>query len=289
MLGKLFKYEFKATARILGVIYLAVLVCAALFGIVGRASVSHFGMVYEVMDNAEAVSSAAGTSRSMEVAIVVFGIIYMLLIVSMFVVTAILIISRFYRNLLRGEGYLMHTLPVPTWQLVLSKTLSALLWMVLSFLVMLLSFFILILTAGLMRDVTFGIFIQDFRDFLLTFNLSGVFLVVLVIIEMVEFVLTIYFCLAIGNIANQHKIMFAILTFIGVMIVETIISGVAQSTLLGSMFQWDALYGTPDMANAEIARLMRGAEIRQLIMNLVYGVLFFFGTTFTLKNRLNLE
>ena len=39
-----------------------------------------------------------------------------------------LIIQHFYRNLFSNEGYLMFTLPVKPWQLLLSKTLTTLMW-----------------------------------------------------------------------------------------------------------------------------------------------------------------
>ena len=45
------------------------------------------------------------------------------------------ILQRFYKNLLSGEGYLMHTLPVRPWQHIASKLIAAVVWTVLSFFV----------------------------------------------------------------------------------------------------------------------------------------------------------
>ena len=95
MLSKLLKYEFKATCRIYGGLYLAILAAAALLGAFFRfpALVSDFP-------------------------IVVVTIVYLMLCVAIAVITALTIIQRFTRNLLGREGYLMHTLPVTPAQLL---------------------------------------------------------------------------------------------------------------------------------------------------------------------------
>lgn len=100
MLRKLLKYEFKATGRLIGVIYLAVLAAAIVTGIIGRFSDA-------TIDN--------------PIAFMIFVAIYAILIVALIVVTILMIIERFYKNMLTGEGYLMHTLPVPTWMHVGAK------------------------------------------------------------------------------------------------------------------------------------------------------------------------
>ena len=81
MLSKLLKYEFKATCRIYGGLYLAILAAAALLGAFFRfpALVSDFP-------------------------IVVVTIVYLMLCVAIAVITALTIIQRFTRNLLGREG-----------------------------------------------------------------------------------------------------------------------------------------------------------------------------------------
>ena len=109
MLGKLLKYELKSTSRLMGVLYLAVLIVAAIVGFLAR------GTIWQA-------------TQGNAIAVVVSGLIYTLLIMTLMIVTVVMILQRFYKNLLKGEGYLMHTLPVPTWMLVASKTISSLIW-----------------------------------------------------------------------------------------------------------------------------------------------------------------
>ncbi len=129
MLGKLLKYELKSTSKMMGVLYLAVLVVAAVVGFIAR------GMIPARQGNA--------------IAVVISGLIYGLLIVALMIVTIVMVLQRFYKNLLKGEGYLMHTLPVPTWMLVASKVISSLIWILLSIAVLFVSIFVLVLTGML--------------------------------------------------------------------------------------------------------------------------------------------
>lgn len=128
MLGKLLKYELKSTSRLMGVLYLAVLIVAAIVGFLAR------GTIWQA-------------TQGNAIAVVVSGLIYTLLIMTLMIVTVVRILQRFYKNLLKGEGYLMHTLPVPTWMLVASKTISSLIWVLLSIITLIVSVFVLVLTS----------------------------------------------------------------------------------------------------------------------------------------------
>lgn len=110
MLTKLLKYEFKATARTYGTIYLALLVVAGLLGFTFR------------------VENDFTTSRVFDA----LFILYDLLAVALVVVTVITVVQRFNKNLLGREGYLMHTLPVTESQLVASKLISSAVWLLAS-------------------------------------------------------------------------------------------------------------------------------------------------------------
>ena len=121
MLGKLLKYELKATSRVFVPLYIAILV----------------------------VSIVNGLSLNLEIFNIqgLATIILMCLFISLFVITIVVTIQRFNKNLLKDEGYLMFTLPVSSKYLVLSKYLTSLIWTFLSFIVALLSFTIIFTIA----------------------------------------------------------------------------------------------------------------------------------------------
>ena len=101
MLRKLLKYELLSTSRAFGVSYVGMLAAAVLVRIFVEVAywqdqVMPENVFFPLAD------IIAGLS-----AFLYFG-----MIVVVFVITLILILQRFYKNLLTGEGYLMHTLPV---------------------------------------------------------------------------------------------------------------------------------------------------------------------------------
>ena len=106
MLLKLLKYDFRAMWKSFSLIWGAALALAVVnrFTITGRWSTSLVG---------ENTSYAA-----------LFALF--LVFAAMFVIASIFVIQRFSRGLLGDEGYLMHTLPVRPWQLVVSKLICAL-------------------------------------------------------------------------------------------------------------------------------------------------------------------
>ena len=124
MLKKLLKYEFRATARTYGGMYLALLAASVLFG----GSVWRWNST-----NSDAYSTLVG----------LLSLVYTAVIIGTVVVTIMTIVQRFYRNLLGREGYLMHTLPVTETQLVTSKLISSTVWSLCSILAACLSFGIL--------------------------------------------------------------------------------------------------------------------------------------------------
>ena len=74
-----------------------------------------------------------------------------MLCVAIAVITALTIIQRFTRNLLGREGYLMHTLPVTPAQLILSKLISSMVWLLCSILVIALSLGVFFYLAAKVR------------------------------------------------------------------------------------------------------------------------------------------
>ena len=128
MLTKLLKYEFKATARVYGGLYLALVAVACLLGFsVHRRDVEEL-----LVDD-----------RFLDGMVFLYGALALALVV----VTVVTVIQRFTRNLLGREGYLMHTLPVTEAQLVASKLISSAVWLLCSGLVGVVSLLLMMLLS----------------------------------------------------------------------------------------------------------------------------------------------
>ena len=112
MLTKLLKYEYRATAIYFLPIYAAILV----------VSVMTYGLriLRESLHDYSSALIAQG--------LFTFSSIYALLAFGLAVTTFVVIIIRFYKNLLGNEGYLMFTLPVSVEQNILAKLIPAMTW-----------------------------------------------------------------------------------------------------------------------------------------------------------------
>ncbi|NMA55206.1 MAG: hypothetical protein GX952_04665, partial [Firmicutes bacterium] len=102
MLRKLLKYEIKATARVFLPLYLILFTMAIVNKLIS--------LIFPL---------------GIETPKVVGMAIYSAILVGMFVATFVMILQRFYKNLLANEGYLMFTLPTVSWKLICSKLLVA--------------------------------------------------------------------------------------------------------------------------------------------------------------------
>jgi hypothetical protein len=114
MLGKLIKYEFKATARMFLFSYLALIVLTLV------------GFVIDAIG----IDGSGGTGEN--VFLVIYVLLFSVATITVFVITLISVILRFGRNLLGNEGYLMFTLPVSTHSLILSKLIVGIVWFIAS-------------------------------------------------------------------------------------------------------------------------------------------------------------
>ena len=139
MLGKLLKYEFKATARMYFPLYLAVLLLALL----GRLSIG--GNILNAAQVLESYGEGGGGlfSTFLGALAAIALVFYGLGLLGAYVVHFVITIQRFWKSLMGDEGYLMFTLPVSVDQLLWSKAIAAAVWGAATFLVVVLSVFVL--------------------------------------------------------------------------------------------------------------------------------------------------
>ncbi|MBR3175683.1 MAG: hypothetical protein IKF55_07450, partial [Oscillospiraceae bacterium] len=111
MLGKLLKHEFRATGRIM------LPLMGALLALALMANLSIRGMTSSLSD-----------IPALRILFILILIFFGMGIVAVGVMALVVMVSRFYRNLLKSEGYLMFTLPVSVHELIWSKLIVSLVW-----------------------------------------------------------------------------------------------------------------------------------------------------------------
>lgn len=175
---KLLKYEWKACAR----------ACLPLYGaIILVALINH--LLY----------SEAVPELLFGIPAAIMSMLYVVIFAAVFVATAVILVQRFYKSLLGGEGYLMFTLPVSVTQHIFSKAIIAVAMCFLSCLVAFLS--ILLLSHGI-NPATFSFF----DPAAVPYVLEGLLWLVLCAFAAVLF---IYLCIALGHLAKKHRLLMA--------------------------------------------------------------------------------
>jgi hypothetical protein len=275
MLGKLLKHEFRATGRLMLPALGAVLVLAVL---------ANFSIRFIQVTDSTFLTILFG------LVIGAFGIG----MIAAAVMTLVLMILRFYRNLLRDEGYLMHTLPVSVHELVWSKLIVSLVWFAVTGLVICL---VVILTALIQTGTDLGELFAGFpswaeiRDFLREAGLSGGDLwliggemLLAAILSGLVTCLHFYAAMSLGHIFSKDKVLMSILFFVGLSIVFSIFQTGASLTMSAQM---ENLIEGVDTARQGM-RLVQGLFARGLVAELIQAVVLYLITTFGLQKKLNL-
>lgn len=213
MLGKLWKYDFKATWLYLILSY----VILVGYTIVVKLTGIEIGMP-------KTVESFTWLMRLL----LYVGFIIVAIGVQLF--TYVQIIRRFYKNMFSDEGYLTNTLPVKPWELLVSKVLIGAFWIALTSLVMALC--LTVLGTALPQELR-RLFSGLFWDVMRKVPLSTfIFTVILLILSPFQSVLTLYACICAGQLFSKMRILAAVLIYLGYKVVESVIGSLFSAILM---------------------------------------------------------
>lgn len=268
MLTKLLKYEFKATARTYGTIYLALLFVAGLLGFTFR------------------VENDFTESRVFDVLFT----LYDLLAVALVVVTIITVIHRFTRNLLGREGYLMHTLPVTEAQLVGSKLISSAVWLLASAVVGVVSLVVMFCVGADFTELNFSNLWDDWAALRMSFegDLLAILLwtALLCYARMLCTMLCIYAACMVGHLFRAHNGVASV----GAFFLMSWGQGRVENLLNAGGFVRILMGSAGDTIVSEAANhstLIFFAA--SFAITAVFGAVYFILTCWLMKNKLNLE
>ena len=254
MLGKLMKYEFRSTGRTFLPLYGALIIIAALNRLL-------YNMHFET-------PKVIGTFLAT------------MLIVGVAVITLVLTLQRFRRNLLGTEGYLMFTLPVNTDALIWSKLITSAVWFVASAGVVMLSIFIMAMKSDQLQELLKALSSLHITDPNATWVIAEFALMCLV--SLFAGVLTFYACMALSLLFNKRRGLAAFGMFIGFNFLQQVLMGAAIGIL--DPMEPSRLLNT--MNSIQQAATFIGCI---LLWNAVFGVAFYLITRYMLKRKLNLE
>ena len=267
MLSKLIKYEFRATAIYFLPIYVVLVLVSGMRYVVSLIS-QRFSNGF---------SAFSGFSLSA---------IYLLLALGLAITTFIVIIIRFYKNLLGTEGYLMFTLPVSVEQNILAKLIPSVVWFFGSCVLGMLT---IAPAMGLrFNDNPFtmftGIRLGDVPQILLA--------VLMVIGSLAGTFLFYYLCMCIGQMFNSHRFLVSAGAYIVIQTVLQIL-GIAFIWICASRFSSQAFVAWLSNAFAFLDKIPSDSLIYLFLIAaniLSYGIAaaLFFIDSAILRKRLNL-
>ena len=277
MLGKLMKHEFRATARIMLPVMGAMVALALL------ANLSSRGLAGNLSD--------VPMLRIFFVLIIIF---FGVAVVATAVMALVIMVSRFYRNLLKDEGYLMFTLPVSVHELIWSKLIVSLVWFLGTGLLILL---VMTLMALNLSHTNLQMILEQFpswseisrwldetgiRGRLVTLLVQGV---LGTLIGIFAVCLHFYASMALGHMFSKDKVLLSIVFFVGI----------SFAFNLMEMGYGIVGFGFSDLENIDMENARDGLAFASTViwhgiaLSAVQAAVMYLATFLGLKKGLNLE
>ena len=275
MLGKLLKHEFRATGRTMLPIYGAVIVLSVLASISGRMMDRKIGSFLYIL----------------------FGLIiaaFVIGVIAAVIMTAVMMIKRFYTNYLKDEGYLMHTLPVSVHALVWSKMLVSVVWFAATFVVIWLVILLMVFvesgtnlaeifaklpswTEIRLALIEYGIRMGDLwllaAEALLAAIVGGLFTC-----------LHFYAAMSLGHMFSKDKILLSIVFYVAI---SFVLSMAMTGYGVGRMTVFENMDITIDNARQAVS-FAKAVLGEVLLVQTVQAALLYLVTVLSLKKGLNL-
>lgn len=261
MLGKLLKHELKATSRLLIPLYLILIGISLL----NRIMLSFQDVNWMMMFISNLLTAG-----------------FLFILVAVFAVTTVIMITRFYKNLIGDEGYLMFTLPVKPNQLITSKLIISVFWILIGIASVIVTLYITFATPERM-DFIYQNLKDASEELRAAFGGSLSFVVaemiLLCIVSLFANILMLYLSIAIGQLFNGRRILGSFIAYIGIYTALQLFLLIGVGVCI--LFNWDSVnnFNTFPPVFFPLAIFM-------LILCCIgmYG-----GTSYILNKKLNLE
>lgn len=275
MLGKLLKHEFKATARTM----------LPMFGVV---------VLLSVLANLGFAQIADAENGALDILFGLFIFAFFLGLFTMGVMAMVVMIQRFYKNVLGDEGYLTLTLPVNVHEIVWSKLIVSFVWFLTTGLIAMAAVFIAVFTltytelGEMFQNMpSFGEMLRLFfeKTSITPLQLTGAIaqFAAMIILSSLTGCLHFYAAMALGHSFSNNKVLLSVVFFIAISFVFSFVS-----SLLGIFVEGLAMTVTVE-AGSSVMTTLQELSLGSMIYTLIEGVILYLLTTYCLKHRLNLS
>ncbi|RJP10543.1 hypothetical protein E3V19_09640 [Streptococcus pseudopneumoniae] len=255
MFWNLVRYEFKNVNKWYLALYAAVLVLSVPLGMQG-----HYYSYISFKD-------------SQPFLFIFLALVFGGLIITLGISTLFLIIKRFKGSVYDRQGYLTLTLPVSEHYIITAKLVGAFIWSILSSAVLALSTF-LIVTITVPEWMSHYDWFPLVGTYLPQLSLVGLSL----LLNTISSILCIYLAISIGQLFNEYRTALAVVAYIGIQIVIGFIEVFFNTS---TNFYVNSLAGFND-------NFYMGASVG-IVEELIFIAIFYLGTYYILRNKVNLQ
>ena len=195
------------------------------------------------------------------VMLVFLSLVFGGLVITLSISTLILIIQRFKGSVYDRRGYLTLTLPVSEHQILSAKLLGAFVWSLTSTLVFLFSLYIIIVM------VDPGAYLSTFAEYILK-NYQDNFWLALIsyIFNTLAGILCIYLSISIGQLFNEYRTALAVVAYIAI---QVVLGFITLNLRIDFDYNWVLSF--------------------EIFKDLILSLVFYLGTYYILKNKVNLQ
>jgi hypothetical protein len=234
---------------------------------------------------------------------IIFGLLtagFIIAIFGVMLVTLVLMVTRFYRNLLKDEGYLMFTLPTNSHALIWSKLIVSTVWFLATALLIGLLMMLTVANLGQMSAEDFNAAFYGIRDVLDMLYQLGVSkgslalllteLVVASVVTCLTTCLHFYAAMGLGQMSANHKGLMSVLAFIGISIAFQILASTVFSGLVKAGSVDLIVQSIEDMAQSAqgVVRVANSGVGSALLLEVLQGAVLYVITALSLNKKLNL-
>lgn len=296
MLGKLMKHEWKSTYK------MCVAMILFIFGVTLVGCLSFQTPMWR----------SAFSNREMEniTAFDLLGIFsllfYVFALVGIMFGSVIYLGYRFYRSMYSEEGYLTHTLPVTSHQLLISKIVVGGLWLILFILLMFGSMTVLLssLLSTAFSSITGGMNIFEFFNMhqseirrAVQGELGDIFgavklsseipmYVIMFIIGAFYSMILLAGAMTLGQLSSKHKVLMSIVSYFGLLFVGNILSSVLSMPVTIRNIVY---YTEGNSVSMNFNSIISPSSLISLGINIVMMVVIYLMSSYIITRKLNLE
>ncbi len=265
MLGKLIKYDLKATAKLFLLLHgIYLLICiAARFLYMDRLDFSR-------------------PDEPLVISLTLFICLMMLLISALSIFTWLQVAFRFYRNLFSKEGYLSWTLPVSGPQHLWGKIISGYILMALDIIVI--SAGLLLLVTGRNVTTAYSVIADEItREMGFPISSFCTLLFVLCLVSAVSTVIMIYFSVAVGQLFPSHRVLGAIAVYFITSFVIQVLSAILM--IIFGCFPGYEFYAAQGSTMTDFLSMILALS---MALTLVITVIQYIAAHYIMKKKINL-